>query len=109
MQEPGGTRYRMEELFTSFLTITFTLHTDQISRWEVLDNILIFFTGFTTDRLHTYVPSFILAAVTEFAAAALLLILICSKKHRNNPEPKECGEDHDFERYIPSIIWETNV
>ena len=61
-----------------------------------------------TDRLHTYVPSFILAAVTEFVAALLLLILICSKKHRSNPEPKESGEDHDFEHYTPSI-WETNV
>ena len=77
-----GTRRRK---FTSFVTITFTLHTDQVSRWKGLDNVLIFFTGFMTDRLHTYVPSFILAAVTEFVAASLLLILICGKKHRNNP------------------------
>lgn len=61
-----------------------------------------------TDRLHTYVPSFILAAVTELLAASLLLILICSKKRRHNPEPKESGEDRDFEHYAPSI-WETKL
>ena len=61
-----------------------------------------------TDRLHTYVPSFILAAATEFAAASLLLILICGKKQRNHREPKESGQDHDFEHYSMSI-WETNV
>lgn len=71
------------------------------------DNVLIFFTGFMTDRLHTYGPSFILAAVTEFAAASLLLILICSKKHIYNHEPLESGEDHDFQH--SACIWETNV
>lgn len=33
-----------------------------------------------TDRLKTYTPSFILAAATEFIAAAMLLILFCDKK-----------------------------
>ena len=33
-----------------------------------------------TDHLHTYVPSFIMAAVVEFTAAALPLILVCDKK-----------------------------
>ena len=60
-----------------------------------------------TDRLHTYAPSFILAAVTEFVGAALLLILICSKTHIHNHELLESGEDHDFEH--STCIWETNV
>ena len=60
-----------------------------------------------TDRLHTYVPSFILAAATEFAAASLLLILVCSKKHLHNPEPLKSEEDHNFEHN--TCMWETNV
>ena len=60
-----------------------------------------------TDRLHTYVPSFILAAVTEFTAASLLLILICSKKHIPDCESLKSGEDRDFEH--STCIWETNV
>ena len=93
--------------FRSVLTITFTLHTDQVSRWKGLDHVFIFFTGFMADRLHTYVPSFILAAATEFAAASLLLILICGKRHTRNPEPLNSGEDHNFEH--STCIWETNV
>lgn len=79
----------------------------RVSRLEVVDNVLIFFTGFMTDRLHTYVPSFILAAVTEFAAASLLLILICRKKHIHGCESLESGEDHDSEH--SPCIQETNV
>ena len=62
-----------------------------------------------TDRLHTYVPSFILAAVTEFAAASLLLILICDKKQIHNREPLslKSEEDRNFEHN--TFIWETNV
>ena len=60
-----------------------------------------------TDRLHTYVPSFIMAAVTEFAAASLLLILICGKKQIPNREPLKSEEDHNFE--LNTCIWETNV
>jgi len=36
--------------------------------------------GFMTDRLHSYIPSFVLAAAVLFVAAALLLILVCDKK-----------------------------
>ena len=60
-----------------------------------------------TDRLHTYVPSFILAAVTEFSAASLLLILICGKKQIHNREPLKSEEDHNFEHN--TCIWETTV
>ena len=60
-----------------------------------------------TDRLHTYAPSFILAAATEFAAASLLLILICGKKPIRNREPLESEQDHNFEHN--TCIWETNV
>ena len=84
-----------------------TLYTEQVSRWEGLDDVFISFTGFMTDRLYTYVPSFYLAAATEFAAAALLLILICCKKHIRNPEPLKSGEDHNFENN--TCIWETTV
>ena len=33
-----------------------------------------------TDRLHSYIPSLIFSAVTIFAVAALLLILVCDRK-----------------------------
>lgn len=64
--------------------------------------------GFMTDRLHTYIPSFILAAVTEFTGAALLLVLICSKKQTQNCDPSEYGEGVDNE-HRGAMLWETNV
>ena len=53
--------------------------------------------GFIADRLHTYVPSFIMVAATEYTAAALLLILVCEKKTQNrNPSKsiEETRNDH---------------
>lgn len=53
-----------------------------------------------TDRLGTYVPSFILAAVVEFVAAALLLILVCDKKQTQNRGLEESvdGGEHCEQR-----------
>ena len=45
-----------------------------------------------TDRLNTYIPSFILSAVAEFVGAALLFILICDKKQTQNHETVEYVE-----------------
>ena len=33
-----------------------------------------------TDRLNTYIPSFIFAAAVEFVGAAMILFLTCDKK-----------------------------
>lgn len=51
--------------------------------------------GFMTDRLHSYIPSLIFSAVTIFAAAALLLILVCDRKS-TQPETLHCidSEEH---------------
>ena len=49
-----------------------------------------------TDRLHSYIPSLIFSAVTIFAAAAaLLLILVCDRKS-TQPETLHCidSEEH---------------
>ena len=48
-----------------------------------------------TDRLHSYIPSLIFSAVTIFAAAALLLILVCDR-NSTQPETLPCidSEEH---------------
>ena len=51
--------------------------------------------GFIADRLHTYVPSFIMVAATEYTAAALLLILVCGKKTQTNNPSKSIEEMHN--------------
>ena len=51
--------------------------------------------GFIADHLHTYVPSFIMAAATEYTAAALLLILVCEKKAQNYNPSKSIEEMHN--------------
>ena len=63
------------------------------------------FTGFMTDRLHTYTPSFILAAVSEFTGAALLLILVCDKKMQKD-DPLESEGVHNQHT---NVMWETYV
>ncbi|KAL9954164.1 hypothetical protein ACROYT_G041665 [Oculina patagonica] len=65
--------------------------------------------GFMTDRLHTYIPSFILAAVTEYIAALLLLILLCGKKQSQNHEALVCGDQLEHRNFKEVCTWETNV
>ena len=61
-----------------------------------------------TDHLHSYIPSFILAAVAEFVAVALLFILICDKKQTPNVYAVESGQSGDCEnRGI--VMWETSL
>lgn len=66
--------------------------------------------GFMADHLHTYVPSFILAAVVELTAAALTLILVCDKKEMNHKlsERTEIEEDNRSEHLRP-VLWETTL
>lgn len=64
--------------------------------------------GFMTDRLHTYMPSFILAAVSEFTGAALLLILVCDKKKMQKHDLLESGEDVHSD-HTDVMVWETYV
>lgn len=64
--------------------------------------------GFMTDHLHSYIPSFILAAVAEFVAATLLLILICDKKKTENFHAVECGEAGKYE-HKGRTVWETGL
>jgi len=64
--------------------------------------------GFMTDRLHSYIPSFILTAVVEFVAAALLLILICNKKQTQNFHSMETGENDDY-KSRGTTVWETSL
>ncbi|KAL9954153.1 hypothetical protein ACROYT_G041654 [Oculina patagonica] len=64
--------------------------------------------GFMTDRLHTYTPSFILAAVSEFTGAALLLILVCDKKKMQKHDLLESGEGFQNEHF-DVMVWETHV
>ena len=61
-----------------------------------------------TDRLHSYIPSFILAAVAEFVSAALSLILVCDKKQPQNFHPVELRESGDLE-YRGTTMWETSL
>ena len=65
-------------------------------------------TGFMTDRLHTYIPSFILAAVVEFTGAVLLLILVCDKKQKQKVNRFEL-EDFHSKHLGPPGLWETTV
>lgn len=44
------------------------------------------------DRLNTYVPSFILCAVVEFLAAALLFLIICGKETSRSRWPIDCNQ-----------------
>ncbi|XP_068730762.1 monocarboxylate transporter 10-like [Montipora capricornis] len=56
--------------------------------------------GFMTDRLNTYIPSFIFAAAVEFVGAAMILFLICDKKRdlHNHAEFEETRlPDEQFE------------
>ena len=49
-----------------------------------------------TDRLNTYIPSFIFCAVVEFVGAAILLILVCDKKQpRNRAAPEGTTKDDE--------------
>lgn len=64
--------------------------------------------GFITDRLHSYNPSFIMAAATEYTAAALLLILVCGKKKMQNSNPSDSVEGMHNE-HTGVMLWETQV
>ena len=61
-----------------------------------------------TDHLHSYIPSFILAAVAEFVAVALLFILICDKKQTHNVHAVESGESGDCGNR-GTVMWETSL
>lgn len=61
-----------------------------------------------TDHLHSYIPSFILGAVSEFVAAALILILVFDKKKTQNFNLVEDGEDGDPENR-GAVLWETSL
>ena len=65
-------------------------------------------TGFMTDHLHTYVPSFIMVAVVEFTAAALPLILVCDKKQRKY-RLNEHSEREDKGEHLRPVVWETTL
>lgn len=64
--------------------------------------------GFMTDHLHTYVPSFIMAAVVEFTAAALPLILVCGKKQVKYGL-NEHSEREDRDEHLRPVVWETTL
>lgn len=64
--------------------------------------------GFMTDHLHTYVPSFIMAAVVEFTAAALPLILVCGKK-KVKYGLNEHSEREDRDEHLRPVVWETTL
>lgn len=66
------------------------------------------FVGFMTDHLHSYIPSFILGAVSEFVAAALLLILVFDKKKTQNFHPVKDKGDGDPE-HRDAALWETSL
>lgn len=70
--------------------------------------IQLCFVGFMTDRLLSYIPSFILAAVAEFVSAALSLILVFDKKQTQNFHPVESRESDDLE-YRGTTMWETSL
>ena len=61
-----------------------------------------------TDHLQTYVPSFIMAAVVEFTAAALPLILACDKKQVKYGL-NEHSEREDRDEHLRPVVWETTL
>ena len=61
-----------------------------------------------TDHLHTYVPSFIMAAVVEFTAAALPLILVYGKKQVKYGL-NEHSEREDRGEHLRPVVWETTL
>lgn len=64
--------------------------------------------GFMTDHLHSYIPSFILAAVVAYVAAALLLILIFNKKQTQDFETVDIRNDENVE-CKGRMLWETSL
>ena len=64
-------------------------------------------TGFMTDHLHSYIPSFILGAVVAYTAAALLLILLCNKKQTQRFEAVEENDDHESVDRKDELLEET--
>ena len=61
-----------------------------------------------TDHLHTYVPSFIMVAATEYTAAALLLILVFEEKKTQNYNPSDSLEGMHNDR-ADVMLCETQV
>lgn len=64
--------------------------------------------GLITDHHDTYVPSFIMAAATEYTAAALLVVLVCDTKKTQN-----CNSSDPLEGmhngHTGVMLWETQV